>query len=158
MIAGGFASCSKPVANDQNAFQQELFKNPEHSYRSVPFYSLNDWLEEGELKRQLGLMKEGGFGGAFLHSRIGLLTPYLSDEWFRMMDAGLKICQELGIDAWYYDEDKWPSGFAGGIVPLQNPDFQSRTLVRTSKNDQVKAPIPCCSKTTTINMFVMSTL
>ena len=133
------AGCSQ-VADVKNAFQQDLFKNPENTYRSVPFYSLNDILEEGELQRQLGLMKEGGMGGAFLHSRIGLLTPYLSDEWFHFMDAGLKACQELGIDAWYYDEDKWPSGFAGGIVPLQNSDFQARTLVRILKNQQVKGP------------------
>jgi len=134
------AGCTPHKAGQKNAFQQALFKNPENTYRSVPFYSLNDWLEEGELIRQLTLMKEGGMGGAFLHSRIGLLTPYLSDEWFRMMDIGLKTCQELNIDAWYYDEDKWPSGFAGGIVPLQNPDFQARALLRVKKNQQVKAP------------------
>ena len=140
LLVGILAGCSKPAMDDKNAFQQELFKNPETIYRSVPFYSLNDMLEEGELKRQLGLMKEGGFGGAFLHSRIGLLTPYLSDEWFRMMDAGLKACQELGMDAWYYDEDKWPSGFAGGIVPLQNSDFQARSILRVPKDNQVNAP------------------
>ncbi len=140
LLVGTLAGCSKPEADDKNAFKQELFKNPEHIYRSVPFYSLNDMLEEGELKRQLGLMKEGGFGGAFLHSRIGLLTPYLSEEWFRMMDIGLKTCQELEIEAWYYDEDKWPSGFAGGIVPLQNPEFQARMMLRMPKSYQVKAP------------------
>ena len=140
LLAVVLLGCSKPGTDNKDAFVQELFRNPENTYRSVPFYSLNDHLEEGELKRQLGLMKEGGFGGAFLHSRIGLLTPYLSDEWFRMMDAGLKTCQELGIDAWYYDEDKWPSGFAGGIIPLQNADFQARSLLRMTKDYVVKAP------------------
>ena len=140
MLVGVLVGCSVPETDDKNAFRQELFKNPGNTYRAAPFYALNDIIEGGELQRQLGLMKEGGFGGAFLHSRIGLLTPYLSDEWFRMMDVGLKTCQELGIDAWYYDEDKWPSGFAGGIVPLQNPDFQARSLARMPKNERIKPP------------------
>ena len=57
------------------SFVQAEFKEPDNTFRSVPFYSLNDSLSEEELVRQLKLMKEGGFGGAFLHSRIGLLIP-----------------------------------------------------------------------------------
>jgi len=109
-------------------------------YRSVPFYSLNDELDAGEIDRQLRLFKEGGFGGSFLHSRIGLLTPYLSETWFAMMAAGVKTSQEIGIDAWFYDEDKWPSGFAGGIVPLKDEAFRARSLLRIRKGQTVKAP------------------
>lgn len=119
------------------SFVQADFKEPDNTFRSVPFYSLNDSLSEEELVRQLKLMKEGGFGGAFLHSRIGLLIPYLSEEWFHMMEVGVKACQELEIDAWFYDEDKWPSGFAGGIIPNQNVDFRSRTLIREPKGKKV---------------------
>ena len=119
------------------SFVQAEFKDPDNTFRSVPFYSLNDSLSEEELVRQLKLMKEGGFGGAFLHSRIGLLIPYLSEEWFHMMEVGVKACQELEIDAWFYDEDKWPSGFAGGIIPNQHVDFRSRTLIREPKGNKV---------------------
>ncbi|MFQ8805261.1 MAG: hypothetical protein ACLR8Y_09440 [Alistipes indistinctus] len=52
-------------------------------------------------------MKQAGYGGAFLHSRIGLLTPfYLGEEWFRMMQIGTQALQALDMDVWYYDEDK----------------------------------------------------
>ena len=129
-------SCSSPSQeiNDYCSFEQSEFKSPDNTFRSVPFYSLNDSLSAEELSRQLKLMKEGGFGGAFLHSRIGLLTPYLSEEWFHMMEVGVKTCQELGIDAWFYDEDGYPSGYAGGIVPLMNRDYCVRTLGRVSKD------------------------
>ena len=83
----------------------------------MTFWSLNDSLQADEMRRQLALFKEGGFGGAFFHSRPGLLTPYLSEEWFEMMKVGVDECRKLGLEAWFYDEDKWPSGFAGGIVP-----------------------------------------
>ena len=126
--------------DDPARFTQEGFRTPADTYRSVPFYSLNDELDPVELDRQLRAFKEGGFGGTFLHSRIGLLTGYLSDRWFEVMDAGVKSSQELGIDAWFYDEDKWPSGFAGGIVPLKDPAYRARALARVKKDQPVTAP------------------
>ena len=115
------AVCTGGAFGSQGKFEQAAFREPANEYRSVPFYSLNDELEPAEVDRQLRLFKEGGFGGSFLHSRIGLLTEYLSERWFDVMAAGVKSSQELGIDAWFYDEDKWPSGFAGGIVPRKDP-------------------------------------
>lgn len=143
------AGCTSPERKPQEGpsrqenpkrFDQAAFRAPDSAYRSVPFYSLNDDLDAKELDRQLRLFKAGGFGGSFLHSRIGLLTPYLSDEWFGIMAAGVKTSQEIGIDAWFYDEDKWPSGFAGGIVPLKDPAFQARSLARVKKGQPVNAP------------------
>jgi hypothetical protein len=129
-----------PVKEDPDRFEQAAFRTPATTYRSVPFYSLNDDLEPAELDRQLRLFKDGGFGGSFLHSRIGLLTPYLSDRWFEIMSAGVKTSQAIGIDAWFYDEDKWPSGFAGGLVPLQNEAFRARFLIRVKRDAPVAAP------------------
>lgn len=123
-----------------NTFTQAAFRMPSNDWRSVPFYSLNDELDPDEIRRQLAVFKEGGMGGTFLHSRIGLLTEYLGERWFQVITAGVKCSQELGLDAWFYDEDLWPSGFAGGIVPLQNPDFQARSLLRLNKSQPVTAP------------------
>ena len=122
------------------SFEQGKFKNPDNTFRAVPFYSLNDDLQAGELTRQLHIFKEAGYGGAFLHSRIGLLTPYLSDHWFDMMKVGTGVLQELGMNAWYYDEDKWPSGFAGGLVPVQSQDYRARSLARVAKGTKISSP------------------
>lgn len=122
------------------AFDGTAFRAPDVAFRSVPFYSLNDELDPSEIDRQLRAFKEGGFGGSFLHSRIGLLTPYLGEAWWKAMTGGVRSSQALGIDAWFYDEDKWPSGFAGGIVPLKDPSFRARSLVRVPKATVVKEP------------------
>ena len=116
------------------------FRHPEATYRSLSFYSLNDSLDADVLRSQLRMMKEGGFGGAFLHSRPGLLTPYLSPEWFDMMQVGVDECRKLGMEAWFYDEDKWPSGFAGGIVPRKSEAYRARTLGRVPKDYPVESP------------------
>ncbi len=139
-IKSGSKQAAATAQADADRFTQEAFRTPDNTYRSVPFYSLNDELDPSELDRQLRDFKAGGFGGTFLHSRIGLLTEYLGDRWFEIMASGVKSSQALGMDAWFYDEDKWPSGFAGGIVPLKNPDFQARSLVRVKKDQAVVAP------------------
>ena len=57
-----------------------------------------------------------GFGGYFMHSRVGLITEYLGDEWFDIINACSEYGDKVGMENWLYDEDRWPSGTAGGIV------------------------------------------
>lgn len=106
------------------------FKNPSSKYRGCTFWSLNDKLEPAEMVRQVEEFHRAGMGGFFLHSRIGLITEYLGAEWLEALRATIEKAGELGLQAWLYDEDKWPSGFAGGIVPLENPGFRGQYLGR----------------------------
>ncbi len=103
------------------------FRNPGCEYRGMPFWSWNGNLQPDELRRQVRLMHDGGLGGFFMHSRIGLQTPYLSKEWFRCVDACIDEAAKLGMQAWLYDEDRWPSGAAGGMV-TKNPKYRQRGL------------------------------
>ena len=102
---------------------------PDHRYRSLPFWAWNDRLDPDELRRQMQDMKDKGIGGAFAHSRDGLETPYLSDEWMRDILVMAETGAQLGLEAWIYDEDKWPSGSAGGKVSEMNPEaFTAKAL------------------------------
>ena len=91
-----------------------IFQNPGSAYRGKPFWSWNGELDEKELIRQVGVMREMGFGGFFMHSRSGLITEYLGDEWFRLINAVADEGARQGMEVWLYDEDRWPSGSAGG--------------------------------------------
>ena len=51
-----------------------------------------------------------------MHSRIGLITPYLSEEWKNCIEATVKHAKKIKMLAYLYDEDRWPSGFAGNKV------------------------------------------
>ncbi|MEM3693943.1 MAG: glycosyl hydrolase [Candidatus Bathyarchaeia archaeon] len=108
--------------------REETFKNPGKEYRGAPFWSLNDRLEEGELRHQIALMEEGWFGGFFLHAREGLTTPYMTEEWMERIEACVHEAQKRGMFAWLYDEDKWPSGFAGGIVTAKRREYRAKAL------------------------------
>jgi hypothetical protein len=104
------------------------FMNPPAEYRPVVFWSWNEVMDPGEIRRQLDEMVKAGLGGGFVHSRIGLLTDYLGEEWFEAVDAVIDECSKLGLKVYLYDEDKWPSGFAGGKVPLAKGSYRMKVL------------------------------
>lgn len=94
----------------------------------TPFWSWNDKLEKEELVKQIELMKESGIEGFFMHARGGLKTEYMEDDWFDCIKACMDKADELNMEAWAYDENGWPSGFANGIVPKKSVDFQQKKL------------------------------
>lgn len=106
----------------------QQFKNPGKEYRGMPFWSWNGELKKEELIRQMKILKEMGFGGFFMHSRAGLITEYLGEEWFDLINAVTDAGVEEGMEAWLYDEDRWPSGSAGGIA-TRDPKYRIRSLV-----------------------------
>ncbi|MBI4978458.1 MAG: glycoside hydrolase [Spirochaetes bacterium] len=111
------------------------FKKPGHRYYPAPFWSWNAELDNDELVRQIHEMADKGWGGYFMHSRVGLITPYLGKNWHDNIRACVKAAAETGTDAWLYDEDKWPSGFAGGIVPESGPEYRMRVLICVEEKD-----------------------
>ena len=90
-------------------------------YRSAPFWGWNDTLKKDRLEFQLQEMKRQKMGGFFIHSREGLETPYLSKDWMEAVKFVVQKAKEEGMEVWIYDEDKWPSGSAGGEVSKKNP-------------------------------------
>ena len=117
-----------PVSLETAPVNAETFRHPPNIYRSAPFWSWNDELRNDELERQARDMGERGWGGYFMHSRIGLVTEYLGEDWFDRIQRTVNVSREPGLKAYLYDEDKWPSGYAGGVVPRANPEFRSCAL------------------------------
>ena len=66
--------------NQAEKLEDSLFKQPTAEYRGAPFWAWNTMLDQKELDRQMEVLKSMGFGGAHLHPRTGLETPYLSEE------------------------------------------------------------------------------
>jgi len=100
-------------------------KEVEKKYRPLPFWSWNDKLDPEKLAKQIEWMDEKGIGGFFMHARGGLKTEYLGEKWFKCIEACAKKAQELGMEAYAYDENGWPSGFVGGklLEDMENRDM-----------------------------------
>jgi hypothetical protein len=88
----------------------------------MPLWVWNDELQWSRLKEQLAQFKNLGFGGVFVHPRPGLITEYLGREWFEMWKKSMLYCKKLGMECNIYDENSYPSGFAGGHVPSIAPE------------------------------------
>ena len=111
----------KPAVNNFDQLA-ELFKNPPAEYRTVPFWVWNDAVTKEKIDFQLEEYKDKGFGGVFIHPRYGMITEYLSDDWFDLVKYSVEKGKELGLYIWICDENSYPSGFAGGHVPAQMPE------------------------------------
>ncbi len=107
----------------------EKLSSPEtlRPFRPLPFWSWNDRLDEKRLTEQIEWMHSCGIGGFFMHARGGLITEYLGEEWMSCCDACCEKAAELGMDAYMYDENGWPSGFAGGKL-LEDENNRDRSL------------------------------
>jgi len=108
----------------------------ERNHRSLPFWSWNDKLEEEEIRRQVNVMNDTNNGGFFMHARGGLQTEYLSEEWYQMVAASIDEAKKIGMDAWAYDENGWPSGFADGKVPSRGLDWQQKKMTSKILEDE----------------------
>jgi len=116
--------------NHTARLDRELFKHPTAEYRGTPFWAWNCKLEQKELEWQLEVFKKMGFGGAHMHVRTGMSTPYLGEEYMELVKTCVEKAKREEMLAWLYDEDRWPSGFAGGLV-TRDERFRARYLLFT---------------------------
>lgn len=107
---------------------KSLFLNPPVFSRSFPFWAWNARLNPEEIRRQIRQMRDQGIGGFFMHSREGLETEYMGEEWKECVLAAIGEAKKLGMYAWLYDEDRWPSGTAGGRVCAGGDEYRCKGL------------------------------
>lgn len=119
---------------NQAPFDPQEFKNPGKEYRATPFWAFNSELNLPELTWQIEQLKKMGYGGVHMHVRTGMATPYLSDEYMALIKGCVDKAKKEDMLAWLYDEDRWPSGAAGGIV-TKNPAYRQRYL-KFSRSDK----------------------
>lgn len=107
---------------------EKKFQNPPTSYGSLAFWAWNDILEEDEISFQIEEMAKQKAGGFFMHSRDGLETEYLSEQWMACIKRAVEEAKKHGMTAWLYDEDRWPSGTAGGRVTSEGDAYRCKGL------------------------------
>ncbi len=104
-----------------------LFRNPTSEYRGTPFWSWNGKLDTDEYLRQIEIFKKMGFGGFHMHVRTGLKERYLSDRFMDVVKQCVDKAEDEDMLVWLYDEDRYPSGAAGGFV-TENPAYVQKKL------------------------------
>ncbi|MBE6365849.1 MAG: hypothetical protein E7053_08920 [Lentisphaerae bacterium] len=104
------------------------WQNPPAELRSKLFWAWNGELDEKIIRQQIAVLRDMGMGGFFMHSRNGLKTPYLGEKWFDIVRSAVDEANKQQIKAALYDEDRWPSGGAGGKVAALAPELAGSSL------------------------------
>jgi len=98
------------------------FMEPPAEYTTAPFYVWDAEITKDEIDKHLASFKNAGTSQVIIHPRPGLITEYLSDDWFDLFRYAVEKGKELGMKIWIYDENSYPSGFGGGHVPFEMPE------------------------------------
>lgn len=118
----------KLYPSSEKVFDESVFRNPGMEYRGTPFWSWNTKLKKDRLEEQMEVLREMGMGGFHIHSRIGLDTEYLGNEFMEDVRFCVDYAKKNQMRCWLYDEDKWPSGYGAGFV-TKNPEYKNRFLL-----------------------------
>lgn len=112
----------KEYSTSSFTFLRKNFVNPPKEYGSAPLWVWHTKVTERIIDSMMYEFKQNAFGGVFVHPRPGLVTEYLSKEWFDLFAYTVKKGKELDMNVWIYDENSYPTGFAGGLIQDQMPE------------------------------------
>ena len=116
------------VKADDSLRVRELFARPTREFSSGPLWVWNDQLSAGQVRGTVQDLAKQEVKQVWVHPRPGLMTPYLGQDWFRLWKIALDEAERLDMNVWIYDENSYPSGFAGGWVPELMPESRGRGL------------------------------
>jgi len=117
-----------PLRAEDSKSVLRLFADPPREYSTGPLWTWNDLLTEEQVILTLRDLAGQKVRQVWVHPQPGLMTPYLSPDWFRLWKAALREAKALDMNIWMYDENSYPSGFAGGYVPEAMPESRGRGL------------------------------
>lgn len=121
--------------NDTSVLSKKLFKKPTSEYRGTPFWAWNCKITRQLIDEQISMFKKMGFGGFHIHPRTGLETAYMSGEYMDLVSYACERAKREGMYAYLYDEDRYPSGAAGGMV-TENLRYRQRCIgLSLKRND-----------------------
>jgi len=132
-----------PVRAVDSVKLRNSFAAPPREYSSAPLWVWNDMLTEEQVVGTLRDLAGQKVRQAFVHPRPGLMTPYLSEDWFRLWKAALREAERLDMNIWIYDENSYPSGFAGGFVPEVMPESRGKGLEIREQESPIKIDENC---------------
>lgn len=113
---------------EEKQLDRELFRNPSSEYRGTPFWAWNCRVTKEQIAQQTEDLRQMGMGGAHVHCRTGMSIPYMSEEFLDLVSYAHDRFAEKDMLTWLYDEDKWPSGYGGGLV-TRHKEYRERYLV-----------------------------
>lgn len=78
------------------------------------------------VREELERIADAGIGAVILEARPH--PDFLGEGWWRDVDAVLEIARRRGLTVWFFDDDTFPTGHAGGAVEAAPAELRRRFL------------------------------
>src|ERR1700730_9847407 len=114
------------VVGQESGDLYQGFQNPAATYKPLPVWYWNSRIEPDEAKRQIDEYLRQGAQGAWVYPDVGLKTPFLSEEWWRVWAEVLPYARAKGFQFGWVPEFNDPEGDARDV--WKDPPDQSRVL------------------------------
>ncbi len=88
------------------------------------------------VREEMERIGDAGIRAVILEARPH--PDFLGDGWWHDVDAVLKIARRRGMRVWFFDDDSFPTGHAGGAVQDAAPELRRRFL--TERHTDVVGP------------------
>ncbi len=133
-ILSGLGTCS---SRQEAGDLRESFLNPPDENRPWVYWFWNGDIDSAGIRFQLAKMRDSQTVSTIvILGWEGLMTEYLSGEWFDLVKYACDEADELGLKICLYDEWCWPSGHAGGLVLKNRPELRSKCLTESIQEFQ----------------------
>ena len=115
------------VAEDSAALKAQ-FSNPPRQYSSAPLWVWNDMLTDEEVSGTLRDLAGQKVKQAFVHPPSGPYDALSVARVVPLVEGRPGRGRAADMNLWIYDENSYPSGFAGGWVPELMPESRGEGL------------------------------
>jgi hypothetical protein len=101
IVAGALAmmACCTPKSTKEHQVTfdtlKKYFQNPLVDYSTAPFWVWNDKVTKEKIKTELQDFKDQHIDQVIIHTRPGLITEYLSDEWNELCNYAVEKATSL---------------------------------------------------------------
>ncbi len=129
MVFGILLLAISTINGEDSSKIRSQFAQPPREYSTGPLWVWNDRLSEKQIRETMNDFASQHVKQVWVHPRPGLMTPYLSEEWFHLWEIALDEAKKLDMNVWIYDENSYPSGYAGGLVPEAMPESRGQGLI-----------------------------
>lgn len=108
---------------------KKCFLNIKNEYRPIPFYHLDGDITDDDLLSNLSGYKKSGYGGVALLPVKWTTPKYGTEAYYEAYENLLERLKKLNMKAIYYDDQDFPSGWAGGELAEKYPEAVNKMLV-----------------------------
>ena len=108
---------------------QKGFASPPLPYAQTMDFGLGANLVQETIVRELDSIYRQGIRAVSIEGNYNSPEPYLSDGYMERVKMVVSELKKRGMHMWIIDEGKYPSGFAGGLISKNAPEYRMQGIV-----------------------------